>query len=91
MSVIIKLTHDYGMRKIKTIPGVISATHVERKKYVLDTEGKLTSVPEYVIRVRVRKMNSKIVDREIVLDTHPNNIGVNEYNYIVNNLFRDGK
>lgn len=88
---VIKLTHDYGMKKIKNIPGVISATHVTRKKYILDAEGKKTSVPEYLIRVRVQLKNETTVDREIKLTTHPNEIGIKEYNYIVNNLFKDGQ
>lgn len=86
-----KATHDYGMRKIRKIPGVISALHVERKKYIIGDGGVLTSVPEYVITVKYRKMNSSIIVREIKLNTHPDNIGVAEYNYIVNNLFKDGK
>lgn len=89
MSQIIKLTHDYGMRKIKSLPNVISATHVQRKKYILNTEGKLTSVPVHLIKVRVRLMNSRLVDREITLTTHPDNIGVKEYNYIVNKILKD--
>lgn len=64
--------------------------HVERKKYELDAEGKLVSKPEHLIRVRVRKI-SGIVDSEIILKDHPDNIGLVEYNYIVKNLFGNGK
>lgn len=89
MSSIIKLTHDYGMRLIRTIPNVISATHVERKKHVLDDDGKLISIPEHLIRISLLKNGGKI-QREVILKGHPNNIGIEEYKFIVNSL-QNGK
>lgn len=89
MSSIIKLTHDYGMRLIRTIPNVISATHVERKKHVLDNDGKLISIPEHLIRISLLKDGGKI-QREVILKGHPNNIGIEEYKFIVNSL-QNGK
>ena len=88
---IIALTHKHGMRQIRNLPGVISAMHVQRKKYEINSEGKLESRPEYLIRVRVKRVDNTTFDREIILKGHPDNIGLREYNYIVKTIFGNGQ
>ena len=83
------MIHKYGLRLIKNTPNVISATHVERKKHVLDNDGKLIPIPEHLIRISLLKDGGKI-QREVILKGHPNNIGIEEYKFIVNSL-QNGK
>ena len=83
--------HEKGMGQIKSLPGVISATHVERKKYVLNPEGKLVSVPEYVIKIKFKKLPGIVVTREVVLSTHPDTLTLADYSFVVQNIYKDGK
>ena len=73
-----KMMHSHGLRLIKSVPGVISATHVERKKYLVS--GGFS--PQYLIRIKYRK-NGKSMVKEVLLKTHPDNITLKEYKFIV--------
>ena len=83
-------THKGGMRRITSLPQVISATHIQRKKYELDSEGKLTSVPEYTIKVKFRRFDNNVLEREFVCKAHPDTLEHSDYMAIIQNIIKDG-
>lgn len=88
---IIALTHKHGMRQIRSLSHVISAAHVQRNKTTKDLSGKTRQEPQYLIRVKYKNESGEINVKEFTLKTHPDNIGVSEYNYIVNTIRQSWK
>lgn len=80
---VILLTHKYGLRKILSLPNVKSAIHVQKKVYEETEKGKVSTL-KHVLQVTLK--GKEEVVREFRFNNHPDNMSVNEYNQIIENL-----